>query len=204
MKTLKWSLIGFGAVAVLVVVMAGSWSLTERVIQATSDETFCGLCHSMRPFAETHALDVHGGRNPGGVSAACADCHLPHDSPWVYLVAKAETGIKDLLAEPVAFFREPDWIGRLSQRESYVYDSGCLTCHKHLERAIDQTPAAIFGHQTYFAGLETGTRMQCVTCHIHVGHRDLLARLSPPGTTDAGSAEVRESTAPADAEESKP
>ncbi|MCK7574982.1 MAG: NapC/NirT family cytochrome c [Chromatiales bacterium] len=204
MKTLKWSLIGLGAVMALVVVMAGSWSLTERVIQATSDETFCGLCHSMRPFAETHALDVHGGHNRGGVSAACADCHLPHDSPWVYLVAKAETGIKDLLAEPVAFFREPNWIGRLERREDYVYDSGCLKCHKHLERAIDQTPAALFGHQTYFAGLEAGTRMQCVTCHIHVGHRDLLARLAPSGAAEAGAADIRESTAPAGAEEAKP
>jgi cytochrome c-type protein NapC len=174
--TLKRLVVLLGALAVLGVFAIASWSLTESAIQATSDTAFCGVCHSMKPFVETHLLDVHGGQNPKGLSAACADCHLPHDSPTTYLLAKVRMGVYDVGAELVAFFREPDWIGKLQQRQSFVHDSGCLKCHAHLDRLAIQTTTAAFAHKLYLTG---GSGMQCVTCHLHVGHKDLLARLSP-------------------------
>lgn len=175
---LKWLSLAFLSLIVLAIIVAGSWALTESAIQATSDASFCSVCHTMKPFAETHALDLHGGQNPKGLSAACADCHLPHDSPGAYLLAKIETGVYDLWAELLATFSEPDWIGKLEQRGSYVYDSGCRQCHTHLDRARDQTPTATFAHQTYF---KSEGAMQCVTCHTQVGHQDLRARLSSGG-----------------------
>ena len=195
MRTLKWLSIGLGSLALLAIVITGSWSLTESLVQATSDEEFCAICHTMRPFAETHAQDIHGGNNPRGLSAACADCHLPHDSPSRYLFAKAETGVRDIWAELIAIFSEPDWIAKLEQRESYVYDSGCLKCHTHLDQAPDQSPTALFGHQTYF---KSEGAMHCVTCHTQVGHKDLLTRLAPPaGQTESdamGTSGVQESS----------
>lgn len=176
MKTLKWLSITLAAALLLSLVVSASWVVTENAIQATSGQEFCSVCHTMKPFAETYAQDVHGGNNPKGLSAACADCHLPHESQSGYLLAKIETGLHDAWAEIIALFKEPDWVGNLANRESYVFNSGCLGCHTHLDRAENQTPTGLFSHQLFF---RSEGAMHCVTCHNHVGHRDLLARLSP-------------------------
>lgn len=176
MKTLKWLSILLGGALLLSAFVSGSWVLTETALQATSGEQFCSVCHTMRTFAEAYSDDTHGGNNPKGLSAACTDCHLPHEGQVGYLLAKAKTGIYDVWAEVAALFKEPDWIGNLERRNGYVYDSGCLSCHSRLERAVARSPTAAFGHETYF---KSGGAMHCVSCHTHVGHRDLLARLAP-------------------------
>ena len=176
MKKITWLMITLGIILVLSVVVSGSWIRTEGGVQATADEGFCGRCHSMRPFVETHALDVHGGANTKGLRAQCADCHLPHAGPATYLIAKARTGLWDVWAEVLTVFRTPDWIDKLEHRTDFVYDSGCRSCHARLAEAPNQTPTAAFGHKTYFA---SGGAMHCVTCHTQVGHRDLMARLTP-------------------------
>ncbi len=175
MKKRKWLLLVLGLILFLPLVAIAAWIVTETAIQATSSSEFCSSCHTMQPFVETYALDTHGGRNPRGLAADCVDCHLPHESPARYLAAKVATGIHDGWAELAALFREPDWIAGLDQRGEYVYDSGCLLCHARLQEAADQQPTAVFAHQTYFNG---DGRLQCVTCHAHVGHKDLRTRLS--------------------------
>ncbi|WP_295403039.1 hypothetical protein [uncultured Thiocystis sp.] len=86
-------------------------------------------------------------------------------------MAKVNTGIHDGLAQMIAIFRTPDWIANLERRGDYVHDSGCLVCHSRLDQAKGREPTSAFTHQTYFSGHDA---MQCVTCHAHVGHRDLL------------------------------
>ncbi|AFL73045.1 cytochrome c3 family protein [Thiocystis violascens] len=175
MKTRKWLFFPLTSLVILPGLMAGSWILAESAIEATSGQEFCSACHTMRPFAETYALDVHGGSNPRGLTTACSACHLPHDSPASYLMAKVNTGIHDGLAQMIAIFKAPDWIANLERRSDYVHDSGCLVCHSRLDQAKNQKPTAAFAHQTYFSGQDA---MRCVTCHAHVGHRDLLQHLS--------------------------
>jgi cytochrome c-type protein NapC len=172
----KWFWLGLSlfALASFSILMAGGWVLTEAAIQATSDRDFCTTCHSMEPFAKAYDQDVHGGRNPGGLAAACVDCHLPHDSPGAYLIAKVRTGIHDGWAELMSVFSEPDWIGNLERRADYVYDSGCMKCHSNLRDAPGATPGATFAHQAYF---QDDSNLVCVTCHAHVGHKDLLTYL---------------------------
>jgi cytochrome c-type protein NapC len=170
-----WYWLAASLLILVPVLMIGGWTLTEGAIQATSDREFCTTCHSMEPFALAYDQDVHGGQNPGGVAANCVDCHLPHDSPGGYLVAKIQTGIHDGFAELMSVFREPDWIGNLNKRAEYVYDSGCLKCHSKLESAPEDNPTTAMAHQTYFQG---DANLLCVTCHAHVGHKDLLTHLS--------------------------
>ncbi|NEV63964.1 cytochrome c3 family protein [Thiorhodococcus minor] len=192
MKSLKWVVISFTVAALLAVIVSGSWILTESALQATSGEAFCSTCHSMTPFAETYAADVHGGNNPKGLAAACADCHLPHDSESGYLIAKMKTGLYDLWAETLTLFKEPDWLANLERRAQFVYDSGCASCHSRLAEAQGQTEAGQFAHRAYFEG---GT-MKCVTCHDRVGHAGLRDRLasgtaSPDGDdAEAGNEET--------------
>ncbi|WPL18460.1 Cytochrome c-type protein TorC [Thiorhodovibrio winogradskyi] len=155
-------------------VMAMSWVGTETVIQQTSDAPFCTSCHSMTPFAETHAKDVHGGNNAGGVVAQCTDCHLPHDSPRNYLVAKVQTGLHDAMTQGISWLDPVDWIGNLEDRGDFVYDSGCLRCHGALKQATQGDEAALAAHKAYFAEEQPD---QCVSCHTQVGHQDLRAAI---------------------------
>jgi len=175
MKIIKWLLILLFVALLLGGLASGGWILTETAVQATSDKAFCGRCHSMQPFVASYEQGVHGGKNPQGLVAQCVDCHLPHDSPTSYLVAKVRTGAHDAWSQMLSIFKEPDWIGNLERRSEFVYDSGCLTCHVQLEQATVDNAAARVSHRTYFGGDGSAA---CVDCHQHIGHKDLLAHLS--------------------------
>lgn len=190
MKRMRIWLLAAAPVLIILIpgVMAGGWILTDTAMEATSDRAFCTACHSMAPFAQAYDQDSHGGRNPGGVAAACVDCHLPHEGPARYLMAKVRTGLHDGWAQVMSLFKEPDWVGNLERRADYVYDSGCLRCHARLRDAPSDDPTAAFAHQTYF---QQGSNMHCVTCHAHVGHKDLVsvltkdAKAEPAATAEA-------------------
>jgi cytochrome c-type protein NapC len=164
------------AIAIVVpAVMAAGWVGTETMIEETSDAEFCTSCHTMEPFATAHAQDAHGGNNPGGVVAHCTDCHLPRDNAAHHLLAKAKTGLRDVIAQAIYPFHKPDWLADLEQRDEYVYDSGCLNCHSALKDATSDDPQALAAHKAYFGGdIADG----CVECHAHVGHENLKYMLA--------------------------
>ncbi|GAB0150094.1 MULTISPECIES: NapC/NirT family cytochrome c [unclassified Marichromatium] len=175
MKKRTWLLLGSGGVLLLAGLASGSWMVTETALQATSDREFCSSCHTMDAFVASYDQDVHGGQNPQGLRADCADCHLPHDSPANYFVQKGLFGLKAGWGQVVSLVFEPDWIASLEQRNDFLYDSACLNCHAALEHAPEQSPAAAFGHRTYFA---PDNALSCADCHPHVGHKDLRAHLA--------------------------
>ncbi len=189
MKKRAWLFLAVGAAVILPAITAGSWVMTETLVQATSGEDFCTTCHGMAPFAESYRQDIHGGNNTKGLMAACVACHLPHDAPSHMLIAKAGTGIHDAWTQLLSVLWEPDWIGNLERRGEFVFDSGCLTCHANLAKATNPTPTAALSHQSYFASQD---RMQCVTCHTQVGHKDLLTHLPAAPVADKRPQTVKE------------
>lgn len=169
-KTQVFIIVGVGLVIALVVLPFMSWIVTDESLTATSDAKFCVNCHSMEPFEAAHDADVHGGKNAHGVRATCADCHLPHDNSFNYLYTKARTGVHDLYVETFGDVENIDWQAKRAHRESYTYDSGCLTCHTNLEEATMASNKALIAHKPYFLG---ETEDKCVSCHENVGHHNL-------------------------------
>lgn len=169
-KPVRTIFIILGAFVAIIVFAFFSWLITDEGITATSDATFCVGCHSMEPFGKSHTADVHGGNNAHGVRATCAQCHLPHDSSLNYMYTKARTGIHDLWVENFGDPENIDWEAKRAHRESYVYDSGCVTCHTNLQGATMATNKAFIAHRDYFLEI---TDDQCVTCHENVGHANL-------------------------------
>lgn len=155
--------------------VAGSWAGVDFLVKETGDETFCAGCHSMKPMAEAYREDRHGGNNAGGTRAACVDCHLPHNNPVNYLYRKAMIGMHDVWAELTYDLDSIDWEGMRDHREDYTYDSGCLNCHSNLEKAGQQNTKMFVAHKPYFLGQ---TEKRCVSCHKHVGHKDLGNKLA--------------------------
>ncbi|PID76919.1 MAG: cytochrome C [Deltaproteobacteria bacterium] len=146
-----------------------------EMVEHTSGVRFCSMCHSMKGVAEAYKNDVHGGSNKYGVKAKCVDCHLPHDNVFVYITAKAYTGIKDVVGE-IFWADSFDWEGNLKNREHFTYTSGCLTCH-NLDDIKYDIPKAFLAHKDF----KTGKVDSCVRCHQHVGHKNIKAHLSNQG-----------------------
>ncbi len=150
-----------------------SWIGTDYALHATSDQAFCGSCHSMKPMQASFLDDVHGGASTKGIQALCSDCHLPQDNYISYLYVKAKSGAWDVWKEFVLGADDVDWYAKRSRANEYVYDSGCLKCHNNLKSGSERMNKQFVAHKPYFLG---ATEKSCIDCHS-VGHKNLEHRL---------------------------
>ena len=133
----------------------------------SSDVAYCSGCHTLDPMVQAYREDIHGGKNRYGIMAKCSDCHIPQDGPITHAIEKSKTGIVDLFTEYFTDTSKIDWRKKRLQREQFVHDSGCLSCHTNLEEATKPNHKALIAHKDYFLGT-SGSK--CVSCHEHVGH----------------------------------
>lgn len=166
-------------IAVLLVVGTllgvGGSMVTAEIVHNTGDQAFCGTCHSMEPMAKTFKQDVHGGQNEHGFVAECVDCHLPHDNVFNYMVDKTLHGVNDVFKETFTDTSQIDWLSRRKERERFVFDSGCLSCHqKLLDKTEAENPKSLQTHAHYKKQRDSGDPIQCVSCHVTVGHNGQL------------------------------
>ena len=152
------------------IAMVSSWVIVDTTIHYTSDDEFCSSCHSHQPIGSSYRASLHGGNNPTGWRASCSDCHIPHDNAVHYIWVKAIHGVVDPTMEILKDPYDIDWHGHREKRNNYVYDSGCLSCHKYLESRTEGNPKAFLPHRQYF---QQSDSPQCVECHQHVGHDEL-------------------------------
>ena len=164
-KRPKW-LYWLGGLAALGLLIIIAWMTVETGIEVTSRADFCGTCHSMQPMVNSYHADIHGGNNPRGIMASCTDCHVSHQNVFAHFVGKAQSGTHDVIVTVFTDEMNNDWQALRLERERYVYDSGCLTCHRNLINVAGGSRQ----HENYFAGL---IDTQCVTCHEEVGHSNL-------------------------------
>jgi len=178
-KIPKWLLIailiGVGVIAFTVLPFL-SWMLADEGLNRTADIDFCMSCHSMEQFQPSYEADIHGGKNSYGIQVNCTNCHLDHSSSTAYFISKAQKGMHDLYVETFHDTEAIDWEAKRDHRESYTYDSGCLSCHNNLQRATMGNNKAFIAHYDYFAGTSND---QCVTCHKHVGHKNMGLTITP-------------------------
>lgn len=142
-------------------------------VESTSTLSFCTSCHEMQAFVFEEYKDSPHYRNPSGVRAICADCHVPHP-PHLKLLRK----IKATLTEVPAHL-----MGRIDTREKFeaerlrlaqnvwaemrANDSReCRHCHDREAMALaDQKPRARAQHEDAKTSGET-----CIDCHQGIAH----------------------------------
>jgi cytochrome c-type protein NapC len=166
MKKSKKPLYWFGITSSLLLLIVISWMALETGVEITSHADFCNVCHSMEPMVKSYQASIHGGNNPRGITTPCTDCHVSHENLYAHFVGKAQSGTHDVWVTLTKDEAALDWQALRDKREEYVYDSGCLTCHRNLEAATRDNET----HTNYFANV---TDTQCVTCHEEVGHSNL-------------------------------
>ena len=164
MKKSKKIFVWLGSIGGLFLLAIISWMAVETGIEISSNASFCGTCHVMEPMILAYKDSIHGGDNDLGIMAACTDCHVSHESMLAHFVGKARSGTHDIWVELTTDTSKMDWEKKRLERENYVYDSGCQTCHRNLEAA------SLKEHENYFAGV---TDSKCVTCHEEVGHSNI-------------------------------
>ncbi|TVZ39136.1 cytochrome c-type protein NapC [Alteromonadaceae bacterium 2753L.S.0a.02] len=156
-----------------------SWALVDTTIHATGDHEFCTSCHSHAPIGSSYRESIHGGNNPTGWRATCSQCHIPQDNSLHYLWVKGVHGVVDPTMEILKDTHDIDWHANRERREHYVYDSGCLSCHKYLATATQANRKSFRPHRKYFNDEKSG--LTCVGCHEHVGHSNLGTHLQAMG-----------------------
>ena len=154
-----------------------SWVVTDEGLNRTSHAEFCAQCHTMKPFWASYEEDIHGGASEFGVQASCTNCHLDNSSSSAYFFSKAVKGLHDLRVELFTDTSQIDWEAMRERREEYTYDSGCLSCHGNLLNATKRNSKAFLPHKEYFSG---STDKQCVSCHKHVGHKNMSYYIAHP------------------------
>lgn len=156
---------------------------THYALKNTSDDKFCVVCHEMQPMVISYTKDIHSGIGKTGIKAECVDCHLPHDNLIKYVYTKARNGVVEGY---IHFFGDPDkidWHQNRKHKEKFVFDNGCLNCHKNILQSSEASNQAHKMHTHYTKLLNTDKELKCVSCHIDVGHagelRNYLEYWSP-------------------------
>lgn len=174
--------------AVLAVLIAGG-AIGAAVIVAstfvnsyTSTEAFCTSCHSMATVAaDPHYLQSGHRINAAGVSASCADCHVPATNWFTETYSHAVDGLRDGVAEFTHNYSDPAvWSARLPALAARVREEmrsqDSLTCRKCHDAARIH-PASAAG-QSAHAMMAQG-KITCVSCHANVAHAPMPTGPAP-------------------------
>ena len=118
----------------------------------STDPAACVNCHIMRPQYDSWQKASHH------TVATCVDCHLPASGlrKWI---AKSEHGYRHSKAFTLQDFVEPI---RITPDDSVLLQENCLRCHEGML------------HDQVAGSTTSRDAIQCVHCHIDVGHGEIL------------------------------
>jgi nitrate/TMAO reductase-like tetraheme cytochrome c subunit len=168
-----------------IVIGAGGVIFTDVMVKATGTVEFCGnACHSMQAFTLPEYKESSHYSNKAGVSATCADCHIPHSYP-AKLFYKARAGIKDIIGESTGVIATQEKYEKERWRmASHVWaemkandSANCRHCHDWDRMALsEQRPMAQSRHEK--ARKSGGT---CIDCHKGIAHKEAEEPAQPAG-----------------------
>jgi cytochrome c nitrite reductase small subunit len=141
-----------GILSILIGVLLGVGGYTflyaEGFSYMSDDPEVCINCHIMQPQYDSWQKASHH------AVAVCVDCHLPHDFFGKY-IAKAENGWHHSKGFTLQNFHEPIMIKTPNAR---ILQENCLACHEDLV------------HELVIGVNGSADEVQCVHCHVTVGH----------------------------------
>ena len=161
------ALIFAGALACLLVLALGN-----SAVEYTSTDDYCMSCH-VHPHAEqSWKLSSHY-NNSAGVIVHCVECHLPPEGHG-HLMAKAKHGFNDVYGMLFKDSADYNWEEKrkLENAKHFVYQDACLKCHQN----IFPTTLSPEGDDAHLYYLTSKQELQCINCHLHVGHYDPNAK----------------------------
>jgi len=166
-RTKVWFFI-LGLFVCLIVLISG-----KKVMKITSSNNYCISCHIHPSSDRTWKLSTHY-NNQSGQLVHCVECHLPPEGQG-YLFAKVRHGLKDAYGY---YFRDSakiDWEKKnlLESAKGFVYEESCLKCHQNLFPVT----LSVDGGNAHLFYTTSNDPLNCINCHLNVGHFDKNALL---------------------------
>ncbi len=159
-----------------VIFMAGIifYGVFGVVLEATNTTEFCTSCHSMTINLEELKQSVHYS-NASGVTAGCADCHVPRDlgpKLWAKLMAA-----KDVFHEIIGTIDTPekyeehrwDMANRVWDKMRATDSRECRECHSLEKMDFDKQIRS--AQKQHSKTLEMGDKT-CIDCHKGIAHHE--------------------------------
>jgi formylglycine-generating enzyme len=146
--------------------------ISGKVMDYTSTDQFCMSCH-VHPHAEENwRLSVHYD-NKSGIVVHCVQCHLPPTGSFAHYSAKAKTGLRDVYA---MVFKDTDKINWEAKRHlepatRHTWEESCIKCHQNFF-PLQLSQEGMHAH-LYFE--KNRHELNCLNCHLHVGHYSEVA-----------------------------
>ena len=163
-----------GLVVIGILIGIGGLFAFDATMHATSTDAFCTSCHEMADSPLAQLEKTHHYQNASGVTASCADCHVPKEflpkmvrkveaarEVWGHFTGIIDTPEKYAAHAPAMKERE---IARLRANDSQE----CRNCHdaQRMLLAVQTTRAQRF-HRNLMDGKRT-----CIDCHAGIAHPD--------------------------------
>lgn len=177
-------LVGVGIVIGIVFWGGFNWAL-----ELSNREAFCISCHEMRSTVYQELKKSVHYKNTSGVTATCADCHVPRE--WIYKVGRKISA---------TFHELPlHLIGAVDTKEAFeakrlelakhvwatmkATDSReCRNCHHFRSMELDkQAPRARAQHASAQKEGET-----CIDCHKGIAHKPVHKELEKAKEKEQG------------------
>jgi formylglycine-generating enzyme required for sulfatase activity/nitrate/TMAO reductase-like tetraheme cytochrome c subunit len=163
--------------------------LSHKVIEVTSTNESCEMCHVHPHVTESWKLSAHYDTR-SGVHVGCVECHLPPKGQG-YLKEKIIASARDAYGLVFKDSADYNWEAKstLEHAQHFVFKESCVGCHENLF-PLTLTKEGQDAHLYYSQNEED---LRCINCHLHVGHYDpnaLHAKNVEFGLNDAANREI--------------
>jgi len=148
------------------------WGGFNTVLEATNSMEFCISCHEMRDNVYKEYKETVHFKNPSGVRATCADCHVPR--PWIYKIVRKVQATNELYHKALGTIDTPEkfeahrlvMAKRVWATMKATDSRECRNCHTFDSMDLsDQDRYARKRHE------RAQTRGQtCIDCHDGIAH----------------------------------
>ena len=153
----------------LVIGLCIAVSLYQTSVYFSTNES-CMICHVHPHVEKSWKLSSHY-NNKSGTKVDCVDCHLPpRNKTWEHYTAKLSLGTRDLWAYLTKDSADFDWdkLSEIEHAVKYIPNQSCKNCHHNLfPQGIKDD--GITAH-LYYEDNEKKLDLQCISCHLDVGH----------------------------------
>lgn len=150
-----------------------AWGAFNTFMEFTNTPVFCVSCHEMErnPYAE-YKTTIHYA-NRSGVSATCADCHVPRE--WTAKVLRKIHATNELfhklagtIATPEKFEAKRKVLAERVWASMIASDSReCRNCHSYA--AMDFSKQQARARDKMEAAMQKGET--CIECHRGIAHK---------------------------------
>jgi len=149
------------------------WGGFHTAMEMSNEMAFCISCHEMRDTVYKEYQESVHYRNPSGVQATCADCHVPRD--WAHKVVRKIQATNELYHKVMGTVDTPekfeakrwDLANRVWDTMKSTDSRECRNCHDF--NSMDLSEQDRSARKKHAQAPHDGKT--CIDCHKGIAHK---------------------------------